>query len=370
MSAIVRHRDTPLLRVEKARAMLVEARSLDDVKKIRDVAVAMKAYARTQQAGRDIAIDAGEIILRADVRFGELAKQLPKAANDGTRNGRRQSSPMRGPDKRSALAELHVSKQRASEMERASSLPARDLDRYVAASRRSGQAPSTGGAVALAQLTGARRDETLAKLGNKPDVAKAIRRATSDARRAQLLDKLAAISKGNNELLAPQRFPVLLADPPWQYDDNTTDPTRVIENQYPTMPIEELCALPVGGVTTDDAILFLWVTSPLLAKGVRLIQAWGFAYQTSMVWVKDKIGMGYFARQRHELLLIATKGNVPKPAPADRPDSVIEAPRTEHSAKPDRAYELIERMYPTLPRMEMFCRAPREGWFAWGNQAQ
>ncbi len=79
--------------------------------------------------------------------------------------------------------------------------------------------------------------------------------------------------------------------------------------------------------------------------------------------------MGYYFRQRHELLYVATRGAMPAPAPAARVDSVIEAPRQAHSAKPDSVYEVIERMYPTLPRVELFARQRREGWAAWGNQS-
>ena len=75
-----------------------------------------------------------------------------------------------------------------------------------------------------------------------------------------------------------------------------------------------------------------------------------------------KIGMGYYFRQQHELLLVAVKGQPPTPAPADRPSSVFSYPRGVHSAKPHEVYEVIEAMYPTLPKMEMFCRTPRQGW--------
>jgi N6-adenosine-specific RNA methylase IME4 len=80
--------------------------------------------------------------------------------------------------------------------------------------------------------------------------------------------------------------------------------------------------------------------------------------------------MGYHARSQHELLLVAKRGDIPPPAVADRVSSVIEAPRGAHSEKPDQVYRLIESFYPTLPRIELFCRgAPPEGWAAWGNQA-
>src|SRR5215471_15309077 len=101
----------------------------------------------------------------------------------------------------------------------------------------------------------------------------------------------------------------------------------------------------------------------------RLSRPWGFAYKSNVVWVKDKIGLGYLVRNQHELLLIATRGDIPTPLPAQRPASVINAPRREHSRKPDEACALIERMYPNLPKIELFARNAREGWAAWGNQA-
>ena len=119
----------------------------------------------------------------------------------------------------------------------------------------------------------------------------------------------------------------------------------------------------------DDAVLFLWATSPKLEEALEVLKAWGFQYRTCMVWVKDKIGMGYYARQRHELLLIGKRGNLPVPDPEDRPDSVVMAPRAGHSEKPEVFYEVIERMYPTCERVELFARHPRDGWAAWGNQA-
>jgi N6-adenosine-specific RNA methylase IME4 len=161
-------------------------------------------------------------------------------------------------------------------------------------------------------------------------------------------------------------FSVLYADPPWRYEFSETD-TRAIENQYPTLPLEDILALAVPAA--EDCVLFLWATSPKLADSLEVVDAWGFTYRTCMVWVKDKIGMGYYARQRHELLLVAVRGEPGVPAEADRPDSVIASPRlARHSGKPEAAYELIERMYPDRPRCELFARNTRAGWASWGNE--
>jgi len=135
------------------------------------------------------------------------------------------------------------------------------------------------------------------------------------------------------------------------------------------MPTDTICALPINELATDAAALFLWTTAPHLPEALHVITAWGFEYKTHAVWVKDWIGLGYFVRNQHELLLVATRGDMPCPLPANRPPSVVTAPRREHSRKPDEAYELIERMYPELPKVELFARSRRLGWDAWGNEA-
>ena len=83
----------------------------------------------------------------------------------------------------------------------------------------------------------------------------------------------------------------------------------------------------------------------------------------------DKKALGYWVRNQHEHLIIAKRGNMVTPQESNRPPSVIHAPRREHSRKPDEAYALIERMYPDLPRIELFARHARAGWSAWGNEA-
>ena len=200
------------------------------------------------------------------------------------------------------------------------------------------------------------------------EAAKEIRQAKTKQRREKRLERIVEISQGNIELKADLRYPVLYADPPWRYERAESE-SRAIENQYPTMALDEICALPVADLATPDAILFLWATSPKLAESMRVIESWGFTYRTCAVWDKQKIGMGYYFRQRHELLLVATRGSVPTPAPGDRVASVIVEPREQHSAKPAKFAELIESMYPTLPRIELFCRSPRQGWAVWGNQS-
>lgn len=181
------------------------------------------------------------------------------------------------------------------------------------------------------------------------------------------------IEAGTPSIGGLRRAAVVLADPPWRYDANATSPAYEVANHYPTMLIEEICALALGDMTLKDCVLFLWTPSPMLRKAMMVVEAWGFAYQTSAVWDKQlsgRRGLGYYFTIHHELLLVATKGRPPKPAPSARVSSLIRAPRGAHSVKPPIVHAIIERMYPGLPKLELFQRgAARRGWMVWGNQA-
>lgn len=202
------------------------------------------------------------------------------------------------------------------------------------------------------------------------EAAKRIRAEKADKRRDERLEKIAEISRGNTELNTETKYPIIYADPPWRYESAPMgSPTREIENHYPTMSLDEICALPVGDLAHEDAILYIWATAPKLAECLKVVEAWGFEYRTNLVWDKEKIGMGYYARSQHELLLVCRRGQFPPPKPGTQPSSVYREARGEHSAKPEFYYEMIEAAYPGLPKIELFCRSPRDGWAVWGNQS-
>ena len=172
------------------------------------------------------------------------------------------------------------------------------------------------------------------------------------ANKAHTIVRQAAVRTERKAQQIPDgKYQVIYADPPWRYDFSQSE-SREIENQYPTMDIEDICSLPVSGMADENCILFLWATNPKLREALRVVEAWGFEYKTNMVWVKDKIGMGYYVRQKHELLLIATKGDHMTPPPDKRPESVLCADRTKHSKKPLEFYDLLDGMYPDTKKIE------------------
>lgn len=173
--------------------------------------------------------------------------------------------------------------------------------------------------------------------------------------------------------LPDKRFGVIVADPEWRFEpySRETGMDRAADNHYPTSATEIIAARPVASIAADDCVLFLWATVPMLEHALQVLNAWGFSYRSQFVWVKDRLGTGYWNRNQHELLLIGVRGNPPAPSPGTRERSVIEAPVSEHSAKPEIVLEYIEGWYPTLPKIELNRRGPaRPGWQAWGNEAQ
>lgn len=165
--------------------------------------------------------------------------------------------------------------------------------------------------------------------------------------------------------LPDRPFELIYADPPWQI--GSPDSAKAPENHYPTMAPEGIKQLRPDAA--DDAVLFLWAVNQLLPLALEVMDTWEFGYRTNLVWVKPSIGLGHWARNQHELLLVGVRGNISAPDPQDRPHSVIDARRGRHSQKPDDVYELIERAYPQLSKLEMFARRARPGWAAWGNEA-
>jgi len=187
------------------------------------------------------------------------------------------------------------------------------------------------------------------------------------SKRVELEEKEASIREAEAQAEAGALPNLVLADPPWRYDFAETD-SRQIENQYPSATAEEICDMKPE--TQPDAVLFLWATVAKLREAFEVMDAWGFEYKTSAVWDKEKIGMGYWFRGQHELLLVGTRGKFSPPDESSRVSSVFREPRGKHSAKPVCVYEWLESAFPAAIKLEMFCRSPRAGWQVQGNESK
>lgn len=177
--------------------------------------------------------------------------------------------------------------------------------------------------------------------------------------------------------MAEKKYNIIYADPPWQYKVYSKKGLgRSAEHHYPTMEIEDICALPVGNLADKNCMLFLWVTMPCLKEGLRALEQWGFTYKTvAFVWIKqnkkaDSLfwGMGHWTRSNAELCILATKGN-PKRL-SSSVHQVIMSHIEKHSKKPDETRERIVELVGNLPRVELFARQKTDGWDVWGNEVE
>lgn len=163
--------------------------------------------------------------------------------------------------------------------------------------------------------------------------------------------------RGQQSILVAGRplagYQTITADPPWAYDD--TGIRGAAEHHYPTMTVEEICAMPVAGLGAEDSHLYLWVTNAFLEQGFAVMRAWGYRYIVTITWIKDRIGCGHYFRNTTEHVLFGVRGSA-RLKVANLPTH-FNARRGAHSAKPEAFYKLVER------------GEVRKGWAGWGNEA-
>ncbi len=170
------------------------------------------------------------------------------------------------------------------------------------------------------------------------------------------------------------KYGVILADPPWSFKfwSEETGGHFAAARHYPTMDYDDIAALQVPAA--DNCALFLWAVWHSLPNALHLIEDWGFTYKT-IAWTWAKLnpsslgffsGMGYYTCSNTEPCLLAVNGKMPVASRAVL--SLIVTPRREHSRKPDEQYGKIERLYPDVPKIELFARRKRPGWSVWGNE--
>ena len=163
-------------------------------------------------------------------------------------------------------------------------------------------------------------------------------------------------------------FEVISVDPPWPYEGDSKNITsydpngRRVANPYPEMSIEEIKQIQIPA--SDNSVLFLWTTHKFLRDAFDILNDWGFEYKATMIWDKEKMGMGAWLRMQCEFCLVAIKGKPYWDNTSYR--DIIREPRREHSRKPDLFFEMVSKI--TIGRrLEYFSRQQREGWEVFGN---
>lgn len=318
-----------LVKLNFARQALMEAKTLDEIRNIRDLARAVKAYTIAKGLGVEMKNEASEIEIRAIREMGKIIQQKQEAG-EMAEKGEFFSNQWVVPDgnnPKQTLPEIGVTRKESSTSKNLASIPDKQFEDLL--------------------------NEFIED--KKPLTKTAVLRTI-------------AKDKTTDDVVMPEgTYRIVYADPPWQYSDRKEyAPQGAAENHYPTMTIHELCNMQLPKIE-DNAVLFFWVTSPLLEDAFKVINAWGFKYKASFIWDKIAHNMGHYNSVRHEILLIATKGSC-LPDNQKLYDSVQSIERTEHSVKPNVFRSIIEALYTHGSKVELFARKRYEGWDVFGNQ--
>jgi N6-adenosine-specific RNA methylase IME4 len=179
-----------------------------------------------------------------------------------------------------------------------------------------------------------------------------------------------------------QKFGLIVADPPWSFNDklkyDKRDNTiRGADMMYPTLNVPAIADLPIGELAAENSLLALWVPSSHLTNGLRVMEAWGFTYKQLWVWAKTQkndrsklaFGMGRLARNCHEPCLIGVKGKYTKELANRSQRNVFLQPSLPHSSKPEDLQNALDIMFPERNGIELFARRARPGWTCVGNEA-
>jgi N6-adenosine-specific RNA methylase IME4 len=138
------------------------------------------------------------------------------------------------------------------------------------------------------------------------------------------------------------KFRTIVIDPAWEYDWLSV--AGRAKPGYAMQSIEELRALDVRAWADEEAgcHLYCWATNNFSGEAHKLVEHWGFQHRTVLTWIKPPpFGLGSYFRNSTELVLFATLGDTTTAPAAARIPTHFEAPRGEHSEKPERFYEIV-----------------------------
>jgi N6-adenosine-specific RNA methylase IME4 len=164
------------------------------------------------------------------------------------------------------------------------------------------------------------------------------------------------------------RYRTIIIDPPWPMEkiEREVAPNQ-IGFDYPTMSEEQMAAFDVPSMAADDCHLFLWTTVKFQPMAQRLAEAWGFHYVCPFVWLKNGGFQPFGLPQYNVEFALYCRRGAPRFIDTKQFFLGFQAPRREHSRKPDFFYDLVRRVC-AGPRIDVFSREPRDGFDQFGNQ--
>ena len=174
-----------------------------------------------------------------------------------------------------------------------------------------------------------------------------------------------------------RRYDLLVVDPPWTQSKGGKKAVRTNSSgrplDYPVCSLSEIWQhlKTADALTENNAVMFLWTIDKYLFDAEMLAKSFGYKLHARMIWNKvTGIPAAFTIRFGHEYLLYLYKGKLIPVNPSERGKihSVFTEQVKRHSQKPEIAFEIINRLYPTQKKLELYARTERDGYDCWGNE--
>lgn len=310
--------------LNQAEKLLVKATTIQETKELKDLFLTARDWAERKGLGKEVIQHAQAYAWLAERKLGQMLKMT-----DRHKGGRpKKTGSLKEPVSIPKLKELGLTKKESLEANLVADV-SEEISNAVKEGKKSRQA------------------------------------VINEERRKKKREEL----KAKSLIPGEKKYRIVYADPPWKYDQWLPHQYGDAEKIFPTKTIQEICDMPVKEMIEEDAVLFLWITSPKLEQAFKIIKAWGFEYKTSFVWDKIKHNFGYYNSVRHEFLLIGGRGSS-TPDSKKLYDSVVSIERSKkHSEKPEFFRDMIDKLYTWGNRIELFHRGElKNGWDGFGNE--
>jgi N6-adenosine-specific RNA methylase IME4 len=334
-SVFIRMKTMELAKLEKATQMLIEAKSLDEVKHIIDIAEAAKTYAKAAKLGLDAQNHAAEIAILARRKAGEFLAQLER--DQGFRTDLTSSNVGKSSDYKETIQESGISYQDANRWQQVAAVPEETFKEFIERTKTDGKELTTYGVIKIAR----------------------------QLQREEYIEKQTEEIQSNKFLPPSGTFDVIVIDPPWQYGTKYDPNGRRAANPYPEMSLEEIAKINLPA--SNDCILWLWTTHKFMRHSFDLLDQWGFRDVAIVTWVKDRMGLGSWLRSQSEFCIMAVKGS-PKVNLTNQ-TTIINGALREHSRKPDEFYQFVDSLCIGY-KLDYFSREKRDGWVVFGNDTE
>lgn len=198
---------------------------------------------------------------------------------------------------------------------------------------------------------------------------------TSGREAVKVVQEILQKEKRENEILEikkeieniqviPEKFDIVVIDPPWPYGGNYDPNARRIASPYPEMSLEEISNIEIPA--TENSIVWLWTTHKFMRESFKLLDKWGFQDKMILTWVKNRMGMGTWLRSKSEFCIMAIRGH-PKINLTNQ-TTVLIADVQEHSRKPDEFYKMVDSLC-IGTKIDYFSREKRLGWYQYGVES-